>query len=386
MTAYVRKFFRGKLRISIICIVSLIVFLSVGRAFQQAQIISFDFHFSNAKLIYEGINHYQYILDGKHDHGPNDRIMYEQNGNYAQGLFVMLAPFTLMEWDEAKLLWSILNIFIAIITCIILCNKFNLSKLNTFLVCSIFLSSTIFRIHIAYGQQTLLMLIFLILPFLKYNKLNIILSGVAFFKYNIGYGLFLYFLSLKKTTNIFLSLIPLLTGWILYCLITNTNLLENLLEPLKVILYWNSFSGHFPVTIFSLLEIFNIHSFLILILPLLISFIIINKIKYENDNLKKLSILCLCILAFAPHQLHDYVLLIPLLIFSIKNINSSISKINLLFIFYFFYFLRIVSFIYGTQPWEFPYGNFGYFNNFLTILIVFLNLYFYNIVNKDRIS
>ena len=106
--------------------------LSVGRAFQQAQIISFDFHFSNAKLIYEGINHYQYILDGKHDHGPNDRIMYEQNGNYAQGLFVMLLPFTLMEWDEAKFLWSILNIFIAIITCIILCNKFNLSKFTHF--------------------------------------------------------------------------------------------------------------------------------------------------------------------------------------------------------------------------------------------------------------
>ena len=104
------------------------------------------------------------------------------------------------------------------------------------------------------------------------------------------------------------------------------------------------------------------------------------------NDLKKLSILCLCILAFAPHQLHDYVLLIPLLIFSIKNIDSSISKINLLFIFYFFYFLRIVSFIYGTQPWEFPYGNFGYFNNFLTISMIFLNLYFYKITNKKKIS
>ncbi|MDB3888094.1 hypothetical protein N9341_00985 [Candidatus Pelagibacter sp.] len=354
----------------------IITTISVYRAFDQAQLISFDFHFSPTKLVSEGINHYQYILDGKHDDSPNDRIMYDQNGNYAQGLFVMLIPFTLMDWDEAKLLWSIINILIAIFICIILCNKFNLSRFNTFLVCSIFLSSTIFRIHIAYGQQTLLMFIFLILPFLQFNKLSIIFSGIAFFKYNIGYGLFIYFLSLKKITNIFLSLIPLIIGWILYCFITNTNLLENLLEPLKVILYWNSFNNHFPVTIFSFLEVFNVNSIIVLILPLIISFIIINKIKHEQDNLKKLSILCLSILAFAPHQLHDYVILLPLLIFSIKNFNSVISKINLVIIFYFFYGLRIFSFFYNTQPWEFPYGYFGYLNNFIVISLLLSNLYF----------
>jgi hypothetical protein len=367
--------FKKNYKIYFIFLLIIITTISVYRAFDQAQLISFDFHFSPTKLVSEGINHYQYILDGKHDNDPNDRIMYDQNGNYAQGLFIILIPFTLMEWDEAKLLWSVLNIFIAIIASIVLCKKFNLSRFNTLVVCSIFLTSTIFRIHIAYGQQTLLMLIFLILPFLKFNKLNIILSGVAYFKYNIGYGLFLYFLSLKKFTNIFLSLIPLIAGWILYCLITNTNLIENLLEPLRVILYWNNFDNHFPVTIFSLLEAFKLHSLLILILPLIISFIIINKIKNEEDNLKKLSFLCLSILAFAPHQLHDYVILLPLLILSIKNFNNIISKINLIVIFYFFYVLRVFSFFYNTQPWEFPYGNFGYLNNFIIISLLLINLY-----------
>ena len=89
MTTYLGKFFKNKLKIFIICIISFIVLLSVGRAFQQAQIISFDFHFSPAKLVSEGINHYEYILEGKHDYGPNDKIMYEQNGVYAQGLFVL---------------------------------------------------------------------------------------------------------------------------------------------------------------------------------------------------------------------------------------------------------------------------------------------------------
>ena len=33
-----------------------------------------------------------------------------------------------------------------------------------------------------------------------------------------------------------------------------------------------------------------------------------------------------------------------------------------------------------------PKANFGYFNNFLTISMIFLNLYFYKITNKKKIS
>ena len=386
MTAYVRKIFKGKLRISIICIISFIVFLSVGRAFQQAQDISFDFHFSPAKLVSEGINHYEYILDGKHDDGPNDKIMYDQNGNYAQGLFVLFIPLTLLSWDTAKLVWSLLNIVLSFLIPLLLCKKFELNKIQTFIILALFLTSTIFRIHISYGQQTLFTFVFFLLPFLYKSKISTILSGISYFKFNIGYVLFLYFISSKNITRILLSLIPCMVGWILYCYITDTNLLKNLIEPIILLLYWDS-GQVFPVTVFSLLKyINNFPPLVILIIPLLINFLIILRIRFIRDELYKVSIICLTALGFMPHQLHDYVLLIPLLIFSIKNIDLSISKINLLFIFYFFYFLRIISFIYGTQPWDFPYGNFGYFNNLLTISIIFLNLYFYKITSKKKIS
>ena len=386
MTAYVRKIFKGKLRISIICIISFIVFLSVGRAFQQAQDISFDFHFSPAKLVSEGINHYEYILDGKHDDGPNDKIMYDQNGNYAQGLFVLFIPLTLLSWDTTKLVWSLLNIVLSFLIPLLLCKKFELNKIQTFIILALFLTSTIFRIHISYGQQTLFTFVFFLLPFLYKSKISTILSGISYFKFNIGYVLFLYFISSKNIIKILLSLIPCVIGWISYCYITDTELLKNLFQPIILILYWDS-GQEFPVTIFSLLR--NINNFpplVILIIPLLINFLIILRIRFIRDELYKVSIICLTALGFMPHQLHDYVLLLPLLIFSIKNIDLSISKINLLFIFYFFYFLRIVSFIYGTQPWDFPYGNFGYFNNLLTISIIFSNLYFYKITSKKKIS
>ena len=380
----INRVFKGKIRIYLIILLSLIVLISVGRAFQQAQFISFDFHFSPAKLVAEGINHYEYILDGKHDDGPNDKIMYDQNGVYAQGLFVLFIPLTLLDWDTSKLIWSLLNIVISFLIPFLICKKFKLSKAQTFIAIALFLTSTIFRIHIGYGQQTLFTFLFFLLPFLYKSKISTVLSGISYFKFNIGYVLFLYFLSLKKTTTIILSSIPCVIGWLSYCFITDTDLLKNLFQPIKLLLYWDTGQA-FPVTIFSLLKkINNFPPLIALIIPLLINFLIIFRIRLMRDELFKISIICLTALGFMPHQLHDYVLLIPLMIFSIKNFDLLISKINLLFVFYFFYFLRIVSFIYGTQPWEFPYGYFGYFNNFLTIIIICANLYFCEILNKRR--
>jgi len=359
----------------IIFILILLSIASLSKAFYSAQKLSFDFHYSPAKLVADGVNHYQYILDGKHDDGPNDLIKYDQNGNYAQGLFVMLIPFTFLNWDSAKLIWSLLNIIISIIICLILCEKFKVSKINTFIILTIFLTSTIFRINISYGQQTILMFLFLILPFIKQSNVNVILSGIAFFKYNIGYGLFLFYLASNKLKNILLSTIPLILGWLIYCFITDSNLIANLFEPLKVILYWNNFDNHFPVTIFSLLKLIKLNFYFDLILPFLLVFFIIKKITGEKDDLKKLSIICLCILGFAPHQLHDYIILLPLLIYSIKNLQNKICILNLIIIFYFFYILRILSFFFDNfEPWMIPYGFSGYLNNFIIIVLILINL------------
>ncbi|MDC3006940.1 hypothetical protein OAY86_01105 [Candidatus Pelagibacter sp.] len=373
MIRFFYNFFE-KYKIILLFFLTLLSIISLGGAFYQAQLISFDFHFSPTKLVADGINHYEYILDGNHDDGPDDKIMYDQNGVYAQGLFIILIPFTYIGWDNAKLVWSILNIILAILIPLLLCKKFDLSKFQTLLIVNLFLISTVFRIHIGYGQQTLLTLFFLILPFINNSKLSVIFSGISFFKFNIGYALFLYFLSLKKIKNIVLSAIPCIIGWLVYCLLTDTNLIKNLIQPLQLLLFWDEGKA-FPVTFFSLLK--NINNFpqiLTLVIPLILNFLIIIHIKKFSDNLYKLSILCLSALAFMPHQIHDYVLLVPLLIFSIKNFDKNISKINIIFIFYFFYFLRIISFVYGTQPWEFPYGLFGYFNNLLTISILCINL------------
>ena len=170
----------------------------------------------------------------------------------------------------------------------------------------------------------------------------------------------------------------MILGWLIYCFVTNTNLITNIFEPLKVILFWNSNESHFPVTIFSLLKYFNLNSLIVLIMPILINFYLILKLRILKDQLQILSLLCLSILAFTPHQLHDYVLLIPLLIYSIKNLKYIHSKINIIFILYIFYFLRIISLVTNLQPWDFPYGFIGYINNTITMTILLMNIYYLN--------
>lgn len=354
-------------------IFTILAILSLSRAVQQAQVFSFDFSVSTAKMVSEGINNYEYVLDGKHDRSENDKILYSQDGQYAHGFHVLLIPFTKISWENAKLIWSLINVFFAIIIPILLCKKFKFSTIETLILTSILLMSTPLRINIGYGQHTLFTYFFLILPIIYNTKLSYLMSGFSYFKYNIGYAFFLYLIVQKKISNILISLVPVFLGWLIYSYLTGTNLITSLFQPFLTTQYLHQ-EGHFPSSIFTVFKYLNIDGFILVLLPILINFYVIYLSSSIKNELYKFSIICMSILAFTPHQIHDYILLFPLLLYSFKNLNLKISKFNIIFIFYFFFFLRIISFFYGTQPWEFPYGIFGYFNNFLTVLFVFINL------------
>lgn len=377
-----KLFFNKKIKILFFLILFCLALISVVHSFNQAQLYSYDFHLSPAKLVSEGVNHYQYVLEGKNDGGPEDKLLYSQHGIYGHGIFILLIPFTWLSWDNAKLLWAFFNIFFTFLILFLLLRKFYLSTNVIILSACLLLMSTPFRVNIGYGQQTLFTFLFFILPFVFKNKFSIFLSGLSYFKYNIGYVLLLYFVSLNNIKKIIISTIPYFAGWLSYSYITNSELLRNLFEPILILQYFFSQENKLPVTIFSILEHLGIHSSLKLVLPLVLSFFVIYKLRFIKDDLYKLSIICLTSLSFIAHQLHDYILLFPLLIFSLKNFYYTVCKINLLIIFHFFFFLRILSYFFGFQPWDFPYGYFGYLNNFLIVLILVVNInYFKNKIN-----
>ena len=160
---------------------------------------SCDLMWQPTKLFWDGVNHYEYQLKTK------DIYLGCQKGQYGHFLFILLYPISLFEWEQAKIIWIIINIMFAFIIPILICKFCNLSKILTLLVLGIFLTSHPTRMTINYGQNSLMIFFFLMLPYLFYDKKfqNFIsfFSGISYVKYSTGYILFLNFL-IEKNTNI----------------------------------------------------------------------------------------------------------------------------------------------------------------------------------------
>ena len=333
--------------------------ISLGRGIFNASVNSQDFNYSPAVMTWNGINHYQYLLNKDPPIITEDRhilnegeesasyiLMKSQYGEYGQGLFILLYPFTLMTWSYAKLAWMSINVFLAFFLPIFLSKKFNLDKEKTFFLITLFLVSTPCRNVIGVGQLSFMIMFFLILPFFYTRIFYIIFSGFVYLKYSIGYLLFLYFLSKKEIKNILYSSLIFIFGWLIYSFVTNSNLIINLIEPLRVTLYIKTTIELIYGFSFLKFIIFDKYylNHLILFLSIISSYLFLLKIKDANCKLIKLSLFCLIILIFSPHRMYDYILLLPLLAFSLKYFeNYKISKFNIFLISYIFFGLRLIK-------------------------------------------
>tara|TARA_B110000027_G_C16039904_1_gene264879 strand:- start:94 stop:807 length:714 start_codon:yes stop_codon:yes gene_type:complete len=199
---------------------------------------------------------------------------------------------------------------------------------------------------INYGQQSLFVLFFLILPFIFKSNLSIFFSGLSSIKYSTGYILFLDFIVKKQYKNFLLASILYIFGWLVYFLYTNSNPITNFFEPIK----WSLQMGYRrDADIYSLLQLyFNnndsaFFSYSSIILVFILNFFVLIKINKINGDFLKMSLILLCPLIFFPHSNYDYVLLFPLACYSLLNFDDFLNKINFYFIIYFFYFSRIVK-------------------------------------------
>ena len=95
------------------------------------------------------------------------------------------------------------------------------------------------------------------MPFLNENKKSYFLSGISFFKYNVGFILPIYYLINKRFKYLFLSAILSLVAWIIYFNMTNSEPITNLFEPLKLVFSKNYSWGGDVYSIAKSLEIFN---------------------------------------------------------------------------------------------------------------------------------
>ena len=299
-----------------------------------------DFQWQPAVLLWEGINHYQkFIINGKGD-------FLCQNGEYAHLLHVLYYPFTLFKWETARILWLILNIFFIFLIHFLICKSLKLSKYKTILLLLIFITCYPSRMTLNYGQQSLFVMFFMILPFLLNNKTASFFSGLSYVKYSSGYIIFLNFLASKQYKHFFLASIPYLIAWIIYFSVTSSNPIINFFEPIQLSLK----KGYIrDADIFSIINIYFAPAkglyvkLVILLLIFVVNFLLLIKINTNKDIFFKMSLILLCPLIFFPHSNYDYVMLFPLLCYSISNSEYLINKVNIYFVIYFFYFNRIVN-------------------------------------------
>ena len=101
--------------------------------------------------------------------------------------------------------------------------------------------------------------------------------------------------------------------------------------------------------IYSLLQIYlnyngvSIFKYFSIIFIFILNFLTLIKINRIKNDFLKMSLILLCPLIFFPHSNYDYVLLFPLMSYSLLNFNQFLNKINFFFIIYFFYFSRIIK-------------------------------------------
>lgn len=299
-----------------------------------------DFQWQPAVLLWEGVNHYQkFIINGKGD-------FLCQNGEYAHLLHVLYYPFILFKWETARMLWLGVNIIFIFLIPILICKSFKLSKYKTILLLLIFITCYPSRMTLNYGQQSLFVMFFMMLPFISFNKVSSIFSGLSYVKYSTGYIIFLNFLASKQYRYFILASIPYFVGWLIYFLVTSSDPLINFFEPIQLSLK----KGYIrDADIFSLINIYFVPAkelyfkLSTLLIIFIINFILLIKINKNNDIFFKMSLVFICPLIFFPHSNYDYVLLFPILCYSFLNTEYLVNKINICFVLYFFYFNRIIN-------------------------------------------
>jgi hypothetical protein len=195
-----------------------------------------------------------------------------QGGQYGHALQIILYPFTLVEWHTAKTIWVVINVLLSFLIPFLICRSFKIHTNKILLIILIFITCYPTRMTINYGQQSLFVLFFLILPFLKSKNYSYFLSGFSYVKYSTGYIIFLNYLVEKKFKNLIFATLPIFFGWIFYSTFTKSNPIQNFFDPFELILRKNYFQS---ADLYSLLNIYlfgtnNIFnkSFIILIVVL----------------------------------------------------------------------------------------------------------------------
>ena len=353
----------------LIFLIIILGFISLSQGIKNAIFNSQDFQWSPSLLLRNGINPFDYVLNND----SHEKIIKTQIPNYFHGLYVIILPFTLLNWETAKLYFVIFNILITIHTIYNFTNYFKLDNLYLILITAIYFSSTPFRVSLGNGQQSILILYCFSLM-LSNSYIKNFISGIGYFKYSFAPQFFFNLLISQKYLKALLSILILpITFFIFIYLINDYNLYNIIKQPLIISSIHVGPGVGDLMTLISDLNIFNESKTMLIYLIILFISIIFSHLFYISKTTEfcNFTIASIIALLFFKHLIYDYIFLLPVFILSLIHYKHYFFKLNLILVIYFWFIIYFINF------------NSLHLLNFILLLILLLTTFFsINKLNK----
>jgi hypothetical protein len=326
----------------LIFILILMSILSVGYALYIANSYgSSDFQYSPTVLFKNKINPYEYFLYSEN----LDKIIKVQYPVYTHASFIFLLPLTLIDYEISRLIWSCLNIILAMTSVIIISKKAEIKNYETIILLCIFLMSTPFRNCIGNGQFSIIVLISYCSIFISNAFLRNFFIGFSYMKYTFM-PILAFTIFLKEGFRaLLISGLFCIVGWTIFSIYLEQNLFHTIFQPIHSALKGFD-NGLARGDLFTLLNKFFYYffefnfKFYSVVLMLVITFFLAKQVSKKKDPLLIMNLMFIINLLTFGHLIYDYLVLLPTFIYSYKNLNFLKAKISMSIVLYFWFGLR----------------------------------------------
>ena len=327
----------------IFAILALAAAVSTIQGFSNALQYSQDFQWSPSVLFWDGINPYTYYLSGNEE----KRIILSQAPNYAHLTYILLLPFSLMNWEAAKLLWAVTTFILAVQAVRLISRSAELTINETLIVLFVFLCSTPLRNTIGNGQHAVVVLLCFCALLSQRSYLTNAVAGIGYFKYSFMPPVILFLALRRGVKAAIVSLAACGIGWIVFSMVLKTNPVETLTLPLKVS---HAAVGNGTADLMTITGFFfsDKHAMLdrvvVYLAPVILCVLLAwYAAKAQGSQLFRLSFISIACLITFKHLGYDFVLLLPAFIYAYKYRQIMAGKLAIAAIFFNWFGLKIIS-------------------------------------------
>lgn len=270
-----------------------------------------DFPWVVAKSLVSGVDPYIEYLE-QDNPGP---LFLAQTPNMWHTTYFLLAAFGALPWPAAKWTYLATNFFLSFVVSHATARLFGLRGVLYFVLLTLFLISTPFRVTLFNGQYSVIALLFITLFFLKPSVWSGIGAGVSFLKYSFAFPFALLVFRRTKNWNLmwWATLLPILGTAAFAITVYKFDDLESVFRlftnPISVALIGTASGVSDLASIVKVLSP-NLH---VLSLVIAVGVSLLSVLLLPSKPQAVFPALSLVALSFFPHLIYDYVFLLPVL-------------------------------------------------------------------------